>query len=155
MREEDVSAEQPEAQAQARLPRSDAHARRSRVDRPASVQGPAPSLGLIWRIRDRDSFAALAAARRHRRGALSMSGVAIAPGGPPRVAYAIGRSTGNAVVRNRIRRRLRAALQADVAHLRPGAAYLVGAGPAASEYTVSELHRTLRALVELTNASMR
>jgi len=84
-----------------------------------------------------------------------MSGVAIAPGGPPRVAYAIGRSTGNAVVRNRIRRRLRAALQADVAHLRPGAAYLVGAGPAASEYTVSELHRTLRALVELTNASMR
>lgn len=52
-----------------------------------------------------------------------------APSGPPvpRVAFQIGRRTGGAVVRNRIRRRLRAALrelrQRDAL---PGGTYLVG-----------------------------
>jgi ribonuclease P protein component len=50
----------------------------------------------------------------------------------PAVAFNVGRRAGGAVVRNRIRRRLRAAL-AELApdELRPGA-YLVGAGPAAA-----------------------
>jgi ribonuclease P protein component len=47
----------------------------------------------------------------------------------PRVGYAIGRSVGGAVVRNRIRRQLRSALVA--AHLAPGA-YLIVASPAAT-----------------------
>ncbi|MGQ0825169.1 MAG: ribonuclease P protein component [Actinomycetota bacterium] len=100
---------------------------------------------MIWRVRDRDSFAALAAARRHRRGALTMTGVAVAPAGPPRVAFAIGRGVGNAVVRNQVRRRLRAAV-ARQPGLRPGHAYLIGAAPAAAEYTMSKMTSTLRAL---------
>jgi len=43
------------------------------------------------------------------------------------VAYAIGRRFGNAVERNRARRRLRAAIALDQALLLPGGAYLVAA----------------------------
>lgn len=47
--------------------------------------------------------------------------------GPPRVAYAIGKRTGTAVVRNRVRRRLRAAVALHETELAAGAAYLVSA----------------------------
>ncbi|HSO96889.1 MAG TPA: ribonuclease P protein component [Acidimicrobiia bacterium] len=43
----------------------------------------------------------------------------------------MGRRSGGAVARNRIRRRLRAAVAHHADTLRPGAAYLVGAGPEA------------------------
>ena len=46
---------------------------------------------------------------------------------PPRVAYAIGRRFGNAVERNRARRRLRAAVALDEALLLPGGTYLLAA----------------------------
>jgi ribonuclease P protein component len=45
---------------------------------------------------------------------------------PPRVAYAVG-GTGNAVARNRVRRRLRAAVARAEAELHAGGAYLVSA----------------------------
>jgi ribonuclease P protein component len=47
----------------------------------------------------------------------------------PRVAYAVGKRVGKAVVRNRLRRRLRAAVD-GIAGLAPGA-YLVAADPGA------------------------
>ena len=77
----------------------------------------------------------------------------VGPGSePPRVAYAIGRGVGGAVVRNRVRRRLRAATRSHAAELLPGHAYLVGAAPAASRQTYAELSSalgdTLRALRE-------
>jgi ribonuclease P protein component len=43
------------------------------------------------------------------------------------VAYAIGRRVGNAVARNRIRRRVRAAIDQHTAELLPGGAYLFSA----------------------------
>ena len=46
----------------------------------------------------------------------------------PRVAYAVGRRVGNAVVRNRVRRRLRAAVRAHADALDPHASYLFTAG---------------------------
>ena len=52
------------------------------------------------------------------------------------VAFAIGRSTGNAVVRNRLRRRLRALMAGSDAV--PGW-YLIGAAPGATELTFGEL----------------
>lgn len=53
-----------------------------------------------------------------------------------RVAYAIGRKVGGAVVRNRLRRRLRAVL----ADLQPGSgAYLVAASPQAADVQFGEL----------------
>ena len=43
------------------------------------------------------------------------------------MAYAIGKRTGSAVVRNRVRRRLRAAVALHEAELATGGAYLVSA----------------------------
>jgi ribonuclease P protein component len=61
---------------------------------------------------------------------------------PPRVAYAVGRRAGGAVERNRIRRRLRAAVAAAEADLEPGA-YLVGATEEAASLSPVALHRAV------------
>jgi ribonuclease P protein component len=68
--------------------------------------------------------------------------VAYVPGGSDvRVAYAIGRRIGPAVVRNRVRRRLRAAARdIDVATGGlPAGAYLVSVRPEATERSYGEL----------------
>jgi ribonuclease P protein component len=56
---------------------------------------------------------------------------------PPRVAYAVGKRVGKAVIRNRLRRRLRAAVD-SVAGLEPGA-YLVSADLGAVELPYDDL----------------
>ena len=61
----------------------------------------------------------------------------------PQVGYVIGRRCGNAVARNRLRRRLRAAVQAAAGELAPGA-YLVGSSPQAVVLGHPELVRTVR-----------
>lgn len=66
--------------------------------------------------------------------------------GPPRLAFAIGRSAGTAVVRNRIRRRLRA-LFVDLAPELPPGTYLVSAGTAAATLDHTDLQRALRTAV--------
>ena len=58
---------------------------------------------------------------------------------PPRVAYAVGRRVGPAVIRNRVRRRLRAAARAHRAELRPGGTYLFGAAPGASTVSFADI----------------
>lgn len=147
MREAHVSAEHPQAQEAPRLPGPYAHTRRPGDPLGSTPAGSPPPLGLIWRVRDRATFVALSRARRHRRGGLSVRYV---PGGgdrPPRVAYALGRDLGRAVARNRVRRRLRAAMASLEGELLPGAAYLVGAGGEALTMPFEDLTATLRALV--------
>ena len=61
---------------------------------------------------------------------------------PPRVGYAVGKVVGNAVTRNKVRRRLQAAVAAVATDLGPGA-YLIGAGPAAATATYAELSASL------------
>jgi ribonuclease P protein component len=68
-------------------------------------------------------------------------------GGPPQAAFAVGRSAGNAVTRNRVRRRLRAVARAEAAVLSPGCAYLIGADRRALDVSHCELRDTLRAIV--------
>ena len=68
--------------------------------------------------------------------------------GPPRVAYAVGRSVGNAVQRNRLRRRLRAAVAEHRGLLRPDAAYLFSAGPRAVFMTPKALSAAVPELLE-------
>jgi ribonuclease P protein component len=149
MREEDVSAEQSQAEEEARLPGPHAHPRRARVVDAPPGEGPPPSVSLIWRVRDRATFRALAAGRRHRRGVLTVTCVALdAPRDPPRVAYAVGRHVGGAVTRNRVRRRLRSLIAAQRAQLRPGHAYLVGARKGAATAPYAELESTLRVLLD-------
>lgn len=66
---------------------------------------------------------------------------------PPRVAFSVGRPVGNAVVRNRVRRRLRAALREHADYLQPGAAYLVRATPGAADDDYAATSRALRAIL--------
>ena len=64
---------------------------------------------------------------------------------PPRVAYSIGRATGPAVLRNRLRRRLRALLQ----HMDlPAGMYLIGVRPGAERSSSIELEFDLRRLLQ-------
>jgi len=72
---------------------------------------------------------------------------------PPRVAYAVGKRVGPAVVRNRVRRRLRAATMAHRAELQPGAAYLFGAAPAASSASFAEIDAAMGELLAVADRS--
>jgi ribonuclease P protein component len=77
-----------------------------------------------------------------------------ADAGPPRLAYALGRKLGPAVVRNRVRRRLRAAaheLAASPPGLAPGA-YLVTVSPRAAEAPYTTLRDDLAAACAATVA---
>jgi ribonuclease P protein component len=153
MREEDISTEQSQAKQEARLPFADADEGWTRGAASPPFQGPLAPVGLIWPIRERAIFRALAQGRRRRRGVVMVSCAVVGPGTePPRVAYAVGRRVGTAVVRNRVRRRLRAATRAHADTLVPGCAYLVSAAGAAAASPYAELsaslHDSLRALRE-------
>lgn len=66
-----------------------------------------------------------------------MTYAAVAGASEPRVAYAIGKRVGKAVVRNRLRRQLRAAVD-GVTDLEPGA-YLVAVHPGATGLSYEDL----------------
>lgn len=139
-----VSAQQPAPREASRVPAPDGDPRGSGHRPDAPAEGPRPPVGLIWRVRDRATFEAFRReGRRARRGDVSVAFVP-APHGPPRVAYGIGRHVGPAVVRNRVRRRLRAAAReihgAD--GLAPGA-YLVTVRPGAASLPYADLRRRL------------
>src|SRR5262245_42274391 len=68
MREADVPAQQPEAQEDPRIPGPDADARRARGDPVPPPARPQATRRLLWRVRDRATFAALAQARSRRAG---------------------------------------------------------------------------------------
>ncbi len=151
MREAHVPAEQPKAQEAPRLPVPHAKPGRS-----GGAQGPTPArphapVGLIWRVRDRATFAVLARAERHARGPVTIRFVPGESDVPPRVAYAVS-GTGNAVVRNRLRRRLRAAVARAEAELAAGGAYLVSARREALTMPFDSLVETLAALFRAAGA---
>jgi ribonuclease P protein component len=81
-----------------------------------------------------------------RRGPITVTWRPGEPAEPTRVAYAIGRKVGGAVVRNRIRRRLRAIVLEIRPLLRPGS-YLIGAAAEAAALSYGELRRTVSAAV--------
>jgi len=142
-----LPAQQSQAQQDPRLPHADADARRARSPARAPRARPEASLRLIWRIRDRASFEALARARRHRAGPVTLRFVDDGSGDPPRVSYAVGKWAGSAVIRNRTRRRLRAAVAGMADELEPGGSYLFGADRAAVAMPFTELEVTVRGLL--------
>ncbi|KAG1648407.1 Ribonuclease P protein component [Nymphon striatum] len=123
--------------------------------RPPHCAGSPPSrtpeaVGLIRPLSSRASFDALARSGRRHQGQWCWMRWAPAPPdheSVPHVGYAIGRSVGNAVVRNRIRRRIRAVLADEAVELRAGL-YLIGvknAKPASMDF--DRLQADVRALV--------
>ena len=128
MREAHVPAKQPEAQQDSRLPDPDADAGWPIGHQGAPRPGSQAPLGLIWRVRDRATFEALGRARPIRRGPVWLKSALYAVDSPPCAAFSVGRGVGNAVVRNRLRRRLRAAVRLARPSLVPGRAYLFGVG---------------------------
>jgi ribonuclease P protein component len=148
MREAHVPTEHPTAQEASRLPVPHAHPRRSGRDQGPSPARPHAPLGLIRRVRGRATFAALAGAKRHARDAISVRCVPGRTETPPRVAYGVGRAVGGAVDRNRVRRRLRAAVAECEADLVPGAAYLVSAGRGVLTMPFGQLVDSLRHALE-------
>jgi ribonuclease P protein component len=110
----------------------------------------------LGRVRSRSSFTALRQhGRRARSGALRVVFVPVTStddADGPRVAFAISRSVGGAVVRNRIRRRLRAAC----ADLRPiPGLYLLTATPAAATCGYAELRADLAKALQALDALER
>jgi ribonuclease P protein component len=88
---------------------------------------------------------------RVRRGPLSLVHLDDDPTGPPRVAYAITKRVGSAVVRNRLRRRLRA-IVSDLARSDatpvPNGAILISAGPEAVPRSPDELRNDVVSLLD-------
>ncbi len=142
MSEAHIPAKHPQASQEARIPASHGDARRTGDHQEPPPQGSPHPLGLIWRVDRRDTFLALRRGRRGRNGPLTVSFVQGDPAEPPRVAFSIGRRVGSAVVRNRLRRRLRSFVRA-VAHELPPGAYLVGVAPGAATLSPEDLRMTL------------
>jgi ribonuclease P protein component len=155
MREAHVPAQQSKAQQDPRLSQPHADPGGPGGAQGPTGAGPQAARRLTQPIRDRGTFEALARVQAVRRGALSVRTVGRASPGPARVAYTVGRRTGGAVVRNRVRRRLRAALGQHTDELRPGAAYLVGAGPETLTMPFDELVRRLGDLMTRANRLSR
>ena len=109
---------------------------------------------MVWRIGDRATFEALRrSGTRARRGPVTVTYAPVGAAAEPRVAYAVGRRVGNAVTRNRVRRRLRAAV-GQAAELRPGA-YLVAAGPEAARSSFEELRRQVATALTAASGTAR
>jgi ribonuclease P protein component len=118
------------------------------ADAPSVVARPQ-----LWRITDRATFAALRRqGRRTRRGPLSVTYLPPTPGrptSPPRAGFAVGKATGGAVVRNRVRRRLRAALRELLVTDRlPAGTYLLGATAEVAHLPWSTLVATVAEAVQ-------
>lgn len=144
-----VPTQQPEASQAARLSAADANPRRPGHRPGPAPEGPRPAVGLIGRISDRATFDALRRdgqrARRDPVTVLFLREADAAAAGDVRVAYSVGRRVGTAVDRNRVRRRLRAAMRdvdREVGGLSSGA-YLVLVRPEAGTAPYPELKRLL------------
>jgi ribonuclease P protein component len=113
-REAHIPAQQSPQGQEAWLPVPDVHQGRPQRPSVPSAQGPSTAVGLIWRLRDRRTFVELRRrGRRARHGVVAVT--MLAPSAstvadPPRVAFAVPRKVGTAVVRNRVRRQVRAHL---------------------------------------------
>lgn len=122
-----------------------------------------PSAEVVGSVRTRRSFAALSASRtRGRSGPLWVVRADPVPDDPlppdetVAVAYAIGTAVGPAVVRNRLRRRLRVLMtELDHANALPGGQYLVGATPAAAPLGFDQLRDHLASAVHAVDPARR
>jgi ribonuclease P protein component len=138
-READVSAEQARAQAPARISRADGHQGRPPHPVAPSRQGPQAPVGLkaappagalIRTLRTRPEFLFVQKGRRVGRATVTVEARRRAPAGPIGIGFTASKKVGGAVVRNRAKRRLRAAARALLRdHAFPGVDYVLVARP--------------------------
>ena len=154
MGEAHLPAEQPQTSQEPRL--SSPHVDQGGPGRAQgqTAEGPPPAVGLTWRVRDRGTFARFRASRtRTSTGPITVTFVHDEVATPPRVAYSVGRKVGSAVVRNRLRRRLRAIVADRPTQLAPGA-YLISAAPRAAEMTFADLRSTVDGALDRMTAAV-
>jgi len=137
MSETSLSTPQPPSRKAARVPSPNGDAGRAGGAEGAPPEGPAPPGSLTWRTRGRSAFEGLRRASTVRSGPFTVSWLPAVPGQPPALAFAIGKRVGNAVVRNRLRRRLREAAR-HLVTLPPGT-YLIRARPSAVALSFQEI----------------
>lgn len=140
-----LPAQRPTSCQAARVPQAHVDPRRAGRDPQPPPQGPGPPVGLIAPLRDRRTLEAVRTqGQRGRSGPVSVRWLGPSPDGRCSVAFAIGRRTGTAVVRNRIRRRLRALLdELAPTGAVPSGALLLSAGPAVATAPFPTVRRDL------------
>jgi ribonuclease P protein component len=69
-------------------------------------------------------------------------------GQPPRVGFVVSKAVGNAVVRNRTKRRLRAIMAGELSGIPAGVDVVVRAQPAAASVSFRELSEALKPLLD-------
>lgn len=146
-RETSLPAQQSQASQAPWLPPPDVDPCRPCHPRSSAAQGAGAVVGLtaagVDRVRSRARFVDLSRGRRARRGPVTVTWAAGDPSDPrAAVAYAISRRAGGAVVRNRIRRRLRAVVR-DLGTDLPAGTYLLSAGAEAATLPYTELRATV------------
>jgi ribonuclease P protein component len=143
-----LSAECAEAGEDARIPQEDVDEGRPGGDPVAPGEGTPSPVGVTFGgntrtalgpIRSRQTFEDLRRSRaKGRSGPLSVAFVPQSTWSRCEVAYAINRKLGNAVTRNRLRRRLRSILSGHTSSL-PAGAYLIRTGTGAPMLAFDEL----------------
>ena len=159
VREEDLPTQHPATGPPTRVPSPHVdQGRPPHSPRPPPARS-GPAIGLIHRVRDRATFAAL-----QRRGRRLVSGPVTvvyledtvktleikgnSAVGPPRVGFAVPRAVGPAVVRNRVRRRLRGVLAERAARGQlPAGSWLFIVRPAAGAWTSEQFGEVVDAAV--------
>jgi ribonuclease P protein component len=108
-----LSAKYPPSVSPSRLPSPHVNAGRPFGDPGPPPEGSEATISLIWRIRDRTTFESIRVeGKTVRAGGVSVRYVLSESDDPPRVAFAVPRSVGSAVLRNRLRRQARAGIAA-------------------------------------------
>jgi ribonuclease P protein component len=142
MNETYVPTERAQTGQDPRLPQADVDQGWTGGDPVAPGEGTKSTVGVsagVGSIRSRRTFEALKRSTcRGRSGPLAVSFVEQPAWSRPEVAYAINRQIGSAVVRNRLRRRLRAIVSEQAASL-PVGAYVVRTGPGGTSLGYDEL----------------
>ena len=142
-----LSAERPQACEATRIPPPHVDSSGPSGDPQPPAEGPRSAVS-VMPMRGRASFVDLRRnGFRARSGPLGISFAPGAAGAPVEVGYAISRRVGNAVERNRLRRRLRSALtelgRAADPTLR-GGKYVISPSPAAAQLSYRALAAALR-----------
>jgi ribonuclease P protein component len=102
---------------------------------------------LIGRIQSRSAFVRIREEGRHvRSGPLSCTMLLDSSLLEPQVGYALGRSFGSAVRRNRLRRQMREVLRLRPTPLAPGI-YVFGASPRANGLAYADVERHMESLI--------